>query len=274
MTGLSEVVFLGTGVSSGYPLHYCKCEVCEEGRKDPSLERTRSSIALLGSETTLIDAGPDISFQLNRERISKVDRVFITHWHQDHIHGLGYLGEAVMLTGREPLDTYIPAGDIEYFRRQMHYIEQFINVHPVEPGEGVILEDASIEAVKTRHTEDSVGYIVDSTKKRFAYLLDTAYPSPETIERLKDIDLLIVEATLDFLENPYVLHMTMEESIRLWKELDVPECILTHFSCHGLRGPIGKYLLEPGLTHSERMKYESDYPGLRIAHDGMRLRFQ
>jgi len=31
-------------------------------------------------------------FQLERKAIRRVDRVFITHWHFNHVNGLGSLG--------------------------------------------------------------------------------------------------------------------------------------------------------------------------------------
>ncbi|MFX1415755.1 MAG: MBL fold metallo-hydrolase, partial [Promethearchaeota archaeon] len=235
----------------------------------------RSSIALLGEQTTLIDAAPDISFQLNRENISRVDNLFLTHWHQDHIHGLGYLGEAVMLTGLDPIDVYLPEGDVQHFRRQMYYIERFVELHPITPGMTIELIDASYEAVKTNHTEQSVGYIVDSGK-RFAYLVDTGYPSLETIEALKGIEVLIVEATLDFVEGTKAKaifggHLTLDEALRLWREVDCPECILTHFACHGVKGRIGENMIVQSIDQKQRRAYEENNLGLSLAYDGMRV---
>ncbi len=278
MKGIRELVFLGTGVSAGVPVWFCNCEVCEAARIDSTQYRTRSSLALLGEETTLIDAAPDISFQLNRERIHRVDQVFLTHWHLDHVYGLGFLGEAVMLTGWNPIDVYIPEGDIQYFERQMHFMERFVKIHPVQPGMTIELADATYEVVKTQHTEASVGYIVNSGK-RFAYYLDTGYPTPEMIEQLTDIDFLIVEATLDFIEQTGVssgmdikkLHLGMDDAYRLWKDVGCPECIFTHFACHGFRGDIGDNPFVQGFTHKERLEYAAMRPGLTIAYDGMRV---
>jgi hypothetical protein len=49
--------------------------------------------------------------------------------------------------------------------------------------------------------------------------------------------------------------------------LGVEEYILTHLSCHSW---IVDHLV-PGLSHAERCEYEANNPGLRFAHDGMRL---
>jgi phosphoribosyl 1,2-cyclic phosphate phosphodiesterase len=275
MTGLRELVFLGTGVSSGVPLWYCTCQTCEKLRKDPTKWRTRSSIALLGEETTLIDASTDISFQLNRESISEVDNLFLTHWHQDHVQGLGYLAEAVLLLALDPINVYLPEGDIPFFEKQMHYAENQVELHPVRPGMNIELVDATFEVVKTKHTHSSVGYIVNS-EKRFAYLLDTGYPSSETIERMKNIDFLIVDATLDFVDGKEIEiifsgHLTLDAALQLWREVGCPECFFTHFAYHGVRGKIGENVIAQGINEEERLAYQLENPGLVLAYDGLRI---
>ena len=89
-----EIVFLGSSGGIQIPAFFCSCEVCEAARRDPSQRRTRASLALIGREITLIDATPDLEFQLEREGIRQVHRIFITHWHYDHVWGLGCLGES------------------------------------------------------------------------------------------------------------------------------------------------------------------------------------
>lgn len=55
-----ELVFLGTGAALQVPSFHCTCETCESARQNPEERRTRASVALLGKETVLIDAGPDM----------------------------------------------------------------------------------------------------------------------------------------------------------------------------------------------------------------------
>ncbi|MFW9880269.1 MAG: MBL fold metallo-hydrolase, partial [Candidatus Thorarchaeota archaeon] len=38
-----------------------------------------------------MDAGPDIEFQLEREKLRFIDRILLTHWFYDHCFGLGTL---------------------------------------------------------------------------------------------------------------------------------------------------------------------------------------
>ena len=67
-----NLIFLGSSGGIQVPLCLCTCQTCEEARKDPELRRTRASVLLSGKENILIDAGPDIEFQLEREKIKYV----------------------------------------------------------------------------------------------------------------------------------------------------------------------------------------------------------
>jgi len=63
----------GPTLEISVPAFFCSCQVCEAARNNPEHRRTRASVALLGQEVTLIDASPDLGFQLERERIQMSD---------------------------------------------------------------------------------------------------------------------------------------------------------------------------------------------------------
>lgn len=265
-----ELVFLGTSAALQLPSFHCTCEVCEAARRNPEHRRTRASVALLGKETVLIDAGPDMETQLEREAIRKLDRIFLTHWHYDHVWGLAALGEPASIDHWPPIDIYLPSQIVNVFNRQLGYLAAEIELHPVEPGDVIELPDAYWEVVKTKHTDHSVGYIVESDQ-RLAYLGDGSIPPQATIERLKDLDLLILEATIDELvlrdDEPRWNLLSVPEAVGFWKQVGSERCILTHLSCH--RWIEGK--LVAGFSHSERHKYEECVDNLQFAFDGMRV---
>ena len=102
------MVFLGSSGVIQVPTFFCSCDICEAARADPGRRRTRASVALLGQEITLIDASPDIEFQLEREALRQVNRIFITHWHYDHVWGLGTLAEPSSCAKWPRIDVYLP----------------------------------------------------------------------------------------------------------------------------------------------------------------------
>ena len=260
-----ELVFLGTGAGFLVPIFFCACDVCEAARRHPEHRRTRAAVALIGQETTLIDAGPDLEFQLERESIRQVDRIFITHWHYDHVWGLGALGGVGFASKSPPCVIYVPYQVVHHFEQSFAYLRNSINLHPVHPGDRIDLPDATWEVVQCNHTDHSVGYIIESTQT-FAYLVGSVPPA-DTVERLKGLDLLIPEATLDELDEEW-REFSLPRAVEFWTKTGIPRCILTHLSCHSWKD--GRLIA--GMSHSERSTYESSVPGLTIAYDGMRVK--
>jgi phosphoribosyl 1,2-cyclic phosphate phosphodiesterase len=266
----AELVFLGSSAAIQIPAFFCTCSVCEAARHDPALRRTRASAALIGQETTLIDACPDLEFQLEREGIQRIDSIFITHWHFDHIAGLAALAEPSSLNHWPPIDVYLPDQVMGHFDRELAYMRPAVRLHPLHPGDRVGLPDATWNVVKTTHTGHSVGFIVEAAQ-RFAYLVDGVVPPADTVSRLNGIDLLILEASVDELLLPpgqQWLNFSVPQAIAFWKQTGVPRCILSHVSCH--RWHYDR--LVAGMSDAERRDCEAQNPDLVFAYDGMRVR--
>jgi len=227
-------------------------------------------VALVGRETTLIDASPDIEFQLEREGIRQIDRIFITHWHFDHVGGLGALGLPSSIARWPGIEIYMPYQVAHHFDEDLAYMKHRVNLHLIKPGDTFELPDATWEVVKTTHTEESVGFLVESSLK-LGYLVDGIEPPRETAQRLEEVDLLILDAIADELvprEGEVWFHFSLQQAVDFWKKVGTRECILTHLSCHSWNA--GR--LSPGLSSSERLEYQASMPGLRFAYDGMRLK--
>ena len=81
------ITILGCGSSGGVPLitgDWGKCNPDNSKNR-----RTRSSLLIqTENQNILIDTSPDIREQLLRARIDRIDAVFYTHAHADHINGL------------------------------------------------------------------------------------------------------------------------------------------------------------------------------------------
>lgn len=266
---MTEILFLGSSAAIQLPSFHCCCRVCKAARSNPKQRRTRASIAMIGQEIVLVDASPDLEFQLERESIRKINRIFITHWHFDHVWGLAALAEPSRIAQWPRIEIYLPTQVAYHFDQELAHMKDRVNVHPIRPGDRVELPDATWEVIKTSHTPHSVGFIVEFSQK-FAYLVDGVMPPSETIARLKNLDLIILEATVDELllkEGEEWLNFSLQQAIDCWKRIGTKRCILTHLSCHSWNR--GK--LVAGLTESERLEVEAKNPGLEFAYDGMRL---
>ena len=100
-----KIIFLGTGTSQGVPVIGCSCVVCDSINKKDI--RLRSSVLIqLGDKNILIDSGPDFRFQVLREGIKKIDAVFYTHEHRDHVAGIDDLRSFYYLN-KQPICMYM-----------------------------------------------------------------------------------------------------------------------------------------------------------------------
>lgn len=217
----------------------------------------------------LIDASPDLEFQLDREAIRRVNRIFLTHWHFDHVWGLAALAEPANLADWPLIDVYLPRATLPHFDHELSWMKDKVTLHPIAPGDHLELPDATWDIVKTTHTDHSIGFIINAAKK-LAYLVDGVTPPLATLQRLTDLDVVILEATVDELQpkpGQAWLNFSLPQALTCWKHIGSPECILTHLSCH--RYQAGR--LVAGLSHAQRRDLEAQTPGLTFAYDGLRI---
>jgi len=84
-----DLKILGSGATHPIPKPCCDCDTCEGARSKMSPPDMRTGPSLFIEDlNALIDTSQDISFQLNREDINQVDRIFYTHFHPDHTMGM------------------------------------------------------------------------------------------------------------------------------------------------------------------------------------------
>ncbi len=85
----------------------------------PTKERNHSAILIrYGSEGLLFDCGEGTQrqFTISGESIMKVSKIFISHWHGDHILGLPGLIQSLTQAKRtRPLEIYGPKGTKTFF---------------------------------------------------------------------------------------------------------------------------------------------------------------
>ena len=112
-----QLTFLGTGTSMGVPTLGCGCAVCTSA--DARDRRLRPSVLVRWNEAgqggreraVVIDTGPDFREQALRAGLKRVDAVFYTHSHADHILGLDDLRPLSFTAFREggPIPLYASA---------------------------------------------------------------------------------------------------------------------------------------------------------------------
>lgn len=148
-----ELEFLGTGAGV------------------PAKHRNVSSLALkLLDERNaiwLFDCGEGSQMQILRTNIKprKIEKIFISHLHGDHIFGLpGLLSSRSFQGGEEPIIIYGPAGLENYVRTSLQVTKTHL-AYPlefVELKEGVIFKDKqfTVECMLLDHGIESFGFRV------------------------------------------------------------------------------------------------------------------
>ena len=228
--------FLGTGTSYGVPQIGCYCSVCSS--IDSKDKRTRCSIWLEeGPVNIIVDTGPDFRYQCLRSRIRRIDGVFYTHFHADHIFGVDDIRQFNTLQ-RSKIPIYVPEFMVEPFKQVFGYtiiesepglnrprlILNSINDHSVQ------LENLVVQPVNVWHGRESIkGYIFCTKYGKVAYLVDCKYLPEETIAQVHGSDVIILSA-LWKQSNSHPAHLNLEEAIALAQKLEGGKTYLTHIT--------------------------------------------
>ena len=134
----------------------------------PTPRRGLSSTALVrDGKMFLFDCGEGTQVQLRRAglRMSRIQAVFISHFHGDHINGLpGLLGTLTLDRHQNPVKIVGPYGIGEYIRtlRKLKIIQPGypLEVKEIRTGRELVLEDSryKIEAGMLRHRIACYGF--------------------------------------------------------------------------------------------------------------------
>lgn len=251
-----ELIFTGTGTSQGIPVIGCECKVCTSS--DPRDKRLRTSLLIRSALTTLvIDAGPDFREQMLRHNVKRLDAVLLTHAHHDHVAGLDDV-RAFNYLQKQAMPIYGSAQCLQLLQSCYAYafdenkypgVPEFLPV-AIEPFQRLQINEIHFCPFPVYHGKIPIfGYLLDD----FAYITDASYVPPETIEFLKGIRILIVNALR---HEPHHSHFHFQAALELAVKLNVQSVYLTHIS-------------HTAGTYNELSS--SFPPNVHVAYDGLTL---
>ncbi|WP_274650667.1 ribonuclease Z [Paenibacillus humicola] len=142
----------------------------------PTKARNVTSIALLLPERAgafwLFDAGEGTQHRLleTRLKLNKLERVFITHLHGDHVYGLpGLLSSRSYFEGAGPLQVFGPAGLKAYiehaFKMTGARLEYELDIRETAPGRLWQDESFAVDAAELQHRLPCFGYRIEEAAK-------------------------------------------------------------------------------------------------------------
>lgn len=225
-----NLYFLGTGTSQGIPIIGSNHPVCLSS--DSKDKRLRVSVWIhWDNHSFVIDCGPDFRQQMLTSNCQKLDGILFTHEHADHTAGLDDIRPFNFRQGAIPIFAHQRV--ILNLRKRFDYVFETINRYPgspsVETFEVINNQPFSIGnktaiPINVMHGELQVfGYRVDD----FAYLTDVKTIEESEIEKLKNLNVLVVNALR---EESHHSHFNLKEALDFIQLVKPKKAYLTHIS--------------------------------------------
>lgn len=203
--------------------------------------------AFLVDHDILIDAGTGVG-DLSIAELVKIDHVFITHSHLDHVTSLAFIVDTVGDMRDRPLVVHATEATIKILRTHIFNWaiwpdfseiptkdKPFLRFSAIHVGKTIDVEGRRITPLPANHTVPAVGYQLDAGRGSLVFTGDTG-PCPELWEyvnnKIHDLRYLIIECAFPDREKQLAvasLHlcpsMLMQELAQLQHEAEI---FITH----------------------------------------------
>ena len=224
-----KITFLGTGTSQGIPIIGSTHPVCLS--KNPKDKRLRVSVLIeWDNYTFVIDCGPDFRQQMLSAKVSKIDGIIFTHEHADHTMGLDDIRPFFFRQG--DISLYAHKRVFKALEKRFDYIFTTEDKYPGVPS--VTKNEIKNTPFKAGNLDvvpiDGLHYklqVFGFRFKDFAYLTDMKTVKDEEVEKLKGLDVLVVNALR---EKPHISHFNLEEALAFIALVKPKRAYLTHMS--------------------------------------------
>jgi len=227
-----RVRFLGTGTSHGVPMIGCDCAVCRS--TDTRDQRWRPSIYLELADglRVLVDTTPDLRTQALAYDVRRVDAVLFTHAHADHVMGLDEVRRFNVISAH-PMPVFADRTTLADLRRTFAYAFEPPRAKGAYvprlclwalDGGAFCLGRQEILPVPVLHGDVPIlGFRV----RGFAYLTDCSEIPDSSMDRLGDLDVLVLDALR---HRPHPTHLTLADAVALARRIGARRTWFTHIS--------------------------------------------
>jgi phosphoribosyl 1,2-cyclic phosphate phosphodiesterase len=227
------VTILGSGTSQGVPNIGCHCSVCTS--TDPLNKRFRPCLHVESASgfSILVDTPPEMRLAVIAQQVERVDAVLFTHSHADHIFGLDDLRSFNFLQDAE-IPLYGEQSVLDDIRRAYQYIwtetqagggKPRLVLRPIEPGHKLSLDGVSVDVLRVMHGRLPItSYMFDG---RVAYLTDVSEIPDVTLEKIRGVDVLLLDAVR---HKPHPTHFHLDRALEVAADVGAGQTYFIHLS--------------------------------------------
>lgn len=214
------------------------------------------------------------------------NHLFISHCHADHVGALWSFIGLRDLTGKNPLNVYLPSEALYEMQEAQHAFSRMfryeprVKFHPILPGDVVTVNRKQVHAFRTYHPVPSLGYVVKTTTNKLKpHLLGSSQEDlvgrkkagEEITDSVTTPEFAYVTDTQArvLLNNPDVLQarvLVLECTfIDQWKNRELA-AQASHIHMDDIADPTYKFQNEHGVLMHFSQKYEAEHIRTSVQH--------
>jgi phosphoribosyl 1,2-cyclic phosphate phosphodiesterase len=230
-----RLTFLGTGTSFGIPVPGCGCGVCRSD--DPRNQRTRHGLLLEHEgRRLLVDTPPELRLQLLAAGADRLDGVFITHAHADHVHGIDDLRA---FTTR--MDTRLPVFLAAEYEQELRTRFAYFWGPDARSSPGTSVPGLDLVTFHDRDRVAAAGFDLNVVAfphgwfqsygfrvGDLAVIVDAKEVPDDAVQLLRGVRVLVINAL--WFGNPHPTHFNVEEAVAAAALLEAGTTYLTHLT--------------------------------------------
>jgi ribonuclease BN (tRNA processing enzyme) len=202
--------------------------------------------SLLVDDDVLIDAGTGVG-DLSLESLAKIDHIFVSHSHLDHVTSIPFLVDTVCWMRGSPITVYGIKETLDILRAHLfnwklwpdftqipNGEKPFMVYREVVPGEPVEIRGRRFTAIPANHTVPAVGYALETPRGALIYSGDTSVNDAlwAVVNRTPNLKYLIIETAFSNKERDIATASKHLCPDMLAEELEkmraTPEVFITH----------------------------------------------
>lgn len=244
-----KATFLGTGTSHGVPMIGCHCAVCRSD--NPKNKRRRCSLYVqAGEKSLLFDTPPDLRDQVLTFGVERVDAIFITHPHADHIFGFddvrrfSDIQKAHIHVYGSPSTMTSMRGKFDYVDKPSHSFGGVPRVIFTEMIQPVDIGDVRVTPIPVMHGDELVyGFLAEADGSRLAYIPDCSGIPADSFQLLENLDVMILDGLRP---GKHATHFSIAECVENLLRIGAKRSFLTHLTHHSDHDTL-QAILPPGI---------------------------